>query len=831
MWATLVVVASVGVVATVAIPQISSAAFTPHASLVPETPATGFPFVLGTPIYTEFNNNCPGGCSKNREVYGVDQAGRFIVIGGNFYEIELQDNSTVQQKYFAAWNIDTKQIACSGNFVFNGIVRSVTAAPTPGKVYVGGEFTKITDAAGTAKTRNKVALLDLTTCTVDNTFVSTGANGKVDEIAVLGSRVFVGGDFTAIGGTSVETVAELDGSTGAVKPAFNFPTSGELTSRVIGLSVNSAGNRLLVGGRFGTMTGNGRSIAMPTAVIDISNAASPTLTAHSSAGGYNSVGGGISDLQDVSISPDGSVFGLVFGSATVSDYVYLTPSTESAIAPRWKHYMRDSGFGIGVSNNAVYVGGHFCYLDPGPGAYSAMSAKMGLNTCTGSQMGGSGAWRSHLAALSLTDGTPLTWNPGQNSFTGSRRITVTTRGLLIGYDGDRTNSIRTGALAFLDFGPGVEDTTAPSNVTFTAPTAGASVNNPATISGTATDNVGVAKYTLTVQATSDNRYLQADGTLAAAVNTFTVTAAAAGSFTIALNMPAGVYTAKAKAVDAAGLNSALQTSVTFTETGIETSPPVVAVTAPATAVTGVPVSVIGTATDNVSVSTVNVQVRNAAGLYLQNDRTFAATANDYTIAITGGALGTPSVAWSADLGSALPVDTYTTSATATDASANTGTATATTTITAAPANVNLSIHRPATQGSGFFNSSPASRAVDGNTDGNLSHGSVSSTGSFGSPWWQVDLGSSQALNNIVLYKRTDCCPEQLTNFYVFVSNSDMTGRSLSSLIADANVWKYQYAGGAPTQLTIPAVTSGRYVRVVLSNRGTLSLAEVEVRSA
>jgi len=115
--------------------------------------------------------------------------------------------------------------------------------------------------------------------------------------------------------------------------------------------------------------------------------------------------------------------------------------------------MRDSTFGIGISNNAVYVGGHFCKPDGGPGLSEEMTPVSGHNTCTGTELFTGGVWRSHLAALSLTDGTPLTWNPGQNSFTGARDITVTSRGLLVGYDGEKTNDKLVGATAFFDFGP------------------------------------------------------------------------------------------------------------------------------------------------------------------------------------------------------------------------------------------------------------------------------------------------------------------------------------------------------------------------------------------
>lgn len=122
----------------------------------------------------------------------------------------------------------------------------------------------------------------------------------------------------------------------------------------------------------------------------------------------------------------------------------------------------------------------------------------------------------------------------------------------------------------------------------------------------------------------------------------------------------------------------------------------------------------------------------------------------------------------------------------------------------------------------------AGRAVDGNTNGNYSSGSMTHTNYNTNAWWQVDLGANYTLESIQLWNRTDCCASRLANFYVFVSATDMAGRSLNSLRNDATVWRYQVTGQAPSKLTIPAAVNGRYVRVQLAGTNYLSLAEVQV---
>lgn len=147
--------------------------------------------------------------------------------------------------------------------------------------------------------------------------------------------------------------------------------------------------------------------------------------------------------------------------------------------------------------------------------------------------------------------------------------------------------------------------------------------------------------------------------------------------------------------------------------------------------------------------------------------------------------------------------------------------------TPTPVANNVAQGKSATQSSTGFSGVPA-RAVDGNTGGNYNNGSVTHTNAEANAWWQVDLGNSYQLSSIVLWNRTDCCADRLSNFYVFVSTSDMTGSSFTALLNNASVWRYQVTGQAPTQLTIPSTASGRFVRVQLAGTNYLSLAEVQV---
>lgn len=144
---------------------------------------------------------------------------------------------------------------------------------------------------------------------------------------------------------------------------------------------------------------------------------------------------------------------------------------------------------------------------------------------------------------------------------------------------------------------------------------------------------------------------------------------------------------------------------------------------------------------------------------------------------------------------------------------------------------NLSRGQLATQSSTAFGGD-AARAVDGNTNGNFfDGGSVSQTNPNERGWWQVDLGSVKPLTAIRLWNRIDCCMNQLADVHVFVSSTDMAGRSLTKLQADPSVWRTRLAGEVGVQSTLQTKISGRFVRVEMSKPGALALAEVQVFGA
>ncbi|MBU2951462.1 discoidin domain-containing protein [Tamlana agarivorans] len=135
---------------------------------------------------------------------------------------------------------------------------------------------------------------------------------------------------------------------------------------------------------------------------------------------------------------------------------------------------------------------------------------------------------------------------------------------------------------------------------------------------------------------------------------------------------------------------------------------------------------------------------------------------------------------------------------------------------------NLALNGIATQSS-TANGGAASRAIDGNTNGAWSAGSVTHTSAEDGAWWALDLGADYNIGEIKIYNRTDaCCTERLSNFTMFMwdSNGNRTIRKVINTTPDPYITID--AGGV----------LGKSIRINSNLTGTaLSLAEVEVYNA
>jgi hypothetical protein len=289
-------------------------------------------------------------------------------------------------------------------------------------VYVGGLFTQIStppQRAGTQQflTRNNVAAFDAVTG--DPTNWDPNAFGEVDSLTASldGSVIYLGGDFTKVGGVQHTKLAAVNATTGAAVATFNAGANAIV--RALGI----IGDTLYFGGSFSVvsdfgLTGNPVPRGALAAVDAVSNQPSdghvvgwnpgPTACASTGCGsgvramtipnkkqvvvggGFDTVGGrssksiasidaGTGDVLPWSSHPSTPVLTL----DTDGRYVYGANKTNQAIRYRasdgqdfW-HAQADGDIqAIALYDGILYIGGHFqnVYGNPEPHAAAIIAA-------------------------------------------------------------------------------------------------------------------------------------------------------------------------------------------------------------------------------------------------------------------------------------------------------------------------------------------------------------------------------------------------------------------------------------------------------------------------
>lgn len=110
-------------------------------------------------------------------------------------------------------------------------------------------------------------------------------------------------------------------------------------------------------------------------------------------------------------------------------------------------------------------------------------------------------------------------------------------------------------------------------------------------------------------------------------------------------------------------------------------------------------------------------------------------------------------------------------------------------------------------------------AIDGVIEGNCSMEQCSWTLEEDQPWWEVDLGKENKIQEITIYNRTDTAMNQLSDFTVSVLDQD--GKL---------VWESVQTDYPNPSLSIPVKKArGQYVKIQLNGEGALALAEVIVK--
>lgn len=237
----------------------------------------------------------------------------------------------------------------------NGEVYATALSEDGNTLYIGGSFTTVTDSVDTYS-RNYLAAIDLETLTVKDW--NPNPNYDVFAIEVVGTNVYVGGEFEEIGGVVRKEFARLSGDTGNVASDCICNTYTDPGDPMSVYSLYSDGTYLYIGGSFdvfcdseiGTYNNLGR-ISLSSCEADTNWNPSPNGRVYSLDGDGSSIfaGGAFSEI----------------GGVTRNEFAKLSSSNGNADASCNPNFWTDTSentstvYAINADSEYIYVGGSF----------------------------------------------------------------------------------------------------------------------------------------------------------------------------------------------------------------------------------------------------------------------------------------------------------------------------------------------------------------------------------------------------------------------------------------------------------------------------------------
>src|SRR6266511_3790738 len=167
----------------------------------------------------------------NGIVYAIAYARGNVYIGGAFTSVRppgaAPGTGEVARNHLGAFNATTGALL-SFNHNANATVYSLEPSPDKTRLYAGGDFTAVDGAA-----RGHLAAFDLASGALSGAW-KPSVTGRVKSISTFGSadgsRIVIGGSFNHVNGTARRALAILNTS-GAVQPQqSSIPTCSQVTS-------------------------------------------------------------------------------------------------------------------------------------------------------------------------------------------------------------------------------------------------------------------------------------------------------------------------------------------------------------------------------------------------------------------------------------------------------------------------------------------------------------------------------------------------------------------------------------------------------------------------
>ncbi len=301
----------------------------------------------------------PSGCGAS-EVYAIAVSGSTVYLGGGFCSITSSPGGvTVDRAEAAAVDAATGTVT-AWNPSPEGLVQALAVSGST--VYIGGEFTAVENSSGTGQVaRTNAAAVNASTGF--DTGWAPDPNGYVGALAVSGSTVYLGGRFKAI------TDAAGTGTVARYNAAAVSATTGRDTGWDPGPAFNAAqpgtgyvdalaatGSTVYIGGSFNTIAGS----AAGSTVARRNLAAVNAQTGRASSWNPSPSGPVLSIAASGSTVYFGGQFGTILGptgAGRVERDFAASVSEGTGRDTGWTPYPPAPIAAIAVSGSTAYLGG------------------------------------------------------------------------------------------------------------------------------------------------------------------------------------------------------------------------------------------------------------------------------------------------------------------------------------------------------------------------------------------------------------------------------------------------------------------------------------------
>ena len=310
------------------------------------------------------NVSYTGDAGAAKKIHAMEKLGNVLYVGGNFDTIAPEPATTnnnavagVAQPHLYAVDATTGAYLPQFAPQLNGPVFALEVDPATGTLYVGGTFTTVNGQSVTG-----LAALDTTTGALKGTqrsLANTGGAPGAYALHLVGRQLYVGGQFTSVGGVAKGQIAKLSvDASNQVDPAFqSYLREGKV------LSLSNDGSKLIVAGEFDALqTGPGGADVAGTRFLG-AVALDTGATVTTFIPNVPCPGTCTAETRGRSVTvANGIVFAAFGGNWGLFGAYRATNGAQLAL---WQ--VSGDAQAVATSGNTVFVGGHFETITNLPG--------------------------------------------------------------------------------------------------------------------------------------------------------------------------------------------------------------------------------------------------------------------------------------------------------------------------------------------------------------------------------------------------------------------------------------------------------------------------------